>query len=464
MAATISLEHFFMENTSSNNTLDFRLIFYNAPTLFLLIKPNSPEFTILDANDAYLNATVTKRFEIMNKGLFDVFPDNPSDMKADGVSNLKRSLDMVIESKKVNAMPTQKYDIQVTTESGIIFEERYWDVSNTPVLNEKNEVIYIIHTAEDVTATYNLENKLKTITAEIEEKSYLLKENEERINAILSALLRYTTMDFSNKLKISDKGDELDAIVVGLNSLIDELENQIQLLKVVNDELEYANNELDSFSYSVSHDLRAPLRAINGYAQVLMEDYGHQLDESGKNTINVIIKNAFKMAALIDDLLTFSRIGKQGLTKVVLNMNTIVSTIVNEFKSQEKNNSVDFKIAHLEETEGDSSMLKQVITNLVSNAIKYSGKKEKPVIEIGSFKKDNMCVYYVKDNGAGFDMKYYDKLFGVFQRLHSASEFEGTGVGLALVQRIIKKHQGEVWAESEPEKGATFFFSLPLKN
>lgn len=169
------------------------------------------------------------------------------------------------------------------------------------------------------------------------------------------------------------------------------------------------------------------------------------------------------MAALIDDLLTFSRVGKQGLTKVTLNMTTMINIIVQDFKNQPHNNTVDFIIKPVEDIEGDNSMLKQVITNLISNAVKYSGKKEKAIIEIGSFQKNNTIVYYIKDNGAGFDMKYYDKLFGVFQRLHSASEFEGTGVGLALVQRIIKKHQGEVWAEAEPEKGATFYFSLPAK-
>jgi len=450
-----------MQPATANNEIDYKLIFYTAPALFLLLKPNSPEFTILDANDAYLKATVTKRFEVMNRGLFDVFPDNPSDIKADGVSNLSRSLDLVIASKKANAMPTQKYDIQVTTESGIIFEERYWDVSNTPVLNENNEVIYIIHTAEDVTSTFNLESKLKKVTAEIEEKSYLLKENEERINAILNALLKYTTMDFSDKIKITDKGDELDAIVVGLNSLIDELENQMRLLTLSNTELAYANHELDSFSYSVSHDLRAPLRAINGYSQVLLEDYSDKLDDAGKQTIQVILKNAVKMANLIDDLLTFSRVGKQGLNKVQLNMNNLFGTIVNEFKAQ--SNNADFIIKPLIDTEGDSSMIKQVITNLVSNAVKYSAKKEKPVIEISSEKKADVIIYSVKDNGAGFDMKYYDKLFGVFQRLHSTAEFEGTGVGLALVQRIIKKHHGDVWAEAEPDKGATFYFSLPSK-
>jgi signal transduction histidine kinase len=451
-----------MQTTSANKNIDYKLVFYTAPSLLLLLKPNSPEFTIIEANDAFLQTSMTKRYEIINKGLFDVFPDNPSDLKANGVSNLKRSLNTVIESKQVNAMPTQKYDIQVTTENGIVFEERFWNAKNTPVLNERDEVIYIIHQVEDVTAAINLESKMKKASAEIEQKSLLIKENEDRINAILNALLKYTTMDFSHKLNITDKGDELDAIIVGLNSLTDELENQIQLLKLSNDELEYANKELDSFSYSVSHDLRAPLRAINGYSQVLIEDYGHQLDETGKQTIHVIIKNAVKMAALIDDLLTFSRIGKQGLTTVALNMNNMVKLIANEFKNQ--TSTVVFVIKALQEAEGDNNMLKQVITNLLSNAIKYSSKKEKAIIEIGSFKKNNMLVYYVKDNGAGFDMKYYNKLFGVFQRLHSDTEFEGTGVGLALVQRIIKKHQGEVWAEAEPEKGATFYFSLPIRN
>ncbi len=453
-----------MQTITANKNIDYKLVFYTAPSLLLLLKPNSPEFTIIDANDAYLQTSMTKRYEIINKGLFDVFPDNPSDVKANGVSNLKRSLDTVIESKQVNAMPTQKYDIQITTENGIVFEERFWNAKNTPVLNERDEVIYIIHQVEDVTATVNLESEMKKASDEIEKKSLLIKENEDRINAILNALLKYTTMDFSHKLKITDKGDELDAIIVGLNSLIDELENQMQLIKLSHDELEYTNKELDSFSYSVSHDLRAPLRAINGYSQVLIEDHSHQLDETGKQTIQVIIKNAVKMAALIDDLLTFSRIGKQGLKKVTLNMNNIIKIIVNEFKNQNHTNSVEFITKTLEEAEGDSGMLKQVVTNLLSNAIKYSSKKEKAIIEIGSFKKNTMLVYYVKDNGAGFDMKYYNKLFGVFQRLHGDSEFEGTGVGLALVQRIIKKHQGEVWAEAEPEKGATFYFSLPIKN
>lgn len=227
-----------------------------------------------------------------------------------------------------------------------------------------------------------------------------------------------------------------------------------------NEALAYANKELDSFSYSVSHDLRAPLRAIVGYSNILIEDYGDKLDDEGKQTLNVIMKNVLKMGQLIDDLLAFSRIGKQNLIKVNVDMNKLVNTIENEFNMQQAT-KIELDKKSLLNTKCDSSMMKQVMTNLISNALKYSGKKEKSKVEIGSYLDNNNNIYYVKDNGVGFDMKYYDKLFGVFQRLHSVNEFEGTGVGLALVQRIISKHGGKVWAEAKVDKGATFYFSLP---
>ncbi|MBL7909977.1 MAG: GHKL domain-containing protein [Bacteroidia bacterium] len=445
-----------MSLNNSDIHVDHGCVFHAAPVLFLLLKPNPPKFTILDATDAYCLATQTTCSEIINRDLFEVFPDNPADLNATGVSNLRMSLKNVIEKKQPHKMQIQKYDIQVTTENGICFEERFWNPKNSPVLNENNELLYIIHQVEDVTGSVYLQN-------EIDKKSKLIKENDARINQILNALLKFTTLDFSERLKTTDKGDELDAIVVGLNSVIDELENYMYLLKNSNAELAYANKELDSFSYSVSHDLRAPLRAIKGYSHVLMEDHGHMLNEEGKQTVNVIIRNAAKMAALIDDLLTFSRIGKQDLKKITLRMSNMVDSVIREFTNQKQKNSVEFIVKPLEDIEGDNSMIHQVFTNLISNAIKYSGKKEKSVIEIGSYKEKENMVYYVKDNGAGFDMKYYKKLFGVFQRLHSDSEFEGTGVGIAMVQRIIKKHSGEVWAKAEVNVGATFYFSIPIK-
>jgi PAS domain S-box-containing protein len=226
-------------------------------------------------------------------------------------------------------------------------------------------------------------------------------------------------------------------------------------------QLEAVNSELESFSYSVSHDLRAPLRAIDGYTKILWEDYGHTIDEEGKRIMKVITTNARQMGQLIDDLLTFSRVGKQGLIKVNLEMNSLVKAVVEDQRVKNPDKKFNVNVKPLDQAFGDHSMIKLAVTNLVSNAIKYSSKKEVAEIEIGSYVENDHTVYYIKDNGVGFDMAYYDKLFGVFQRLHNPREFEGTGVGLALVQRIIYKHNGKVWAKGKEEEGATFYFSLP---
>ena len=230
--------------------------------------------------------------------------------------------------------------------------------------------------------------------------------------------------------------------------------------KNAEEQLKAVNNELEAFSYSISHDLRAPLRAIVGYSNILIEDYTDKLDDEGRRVLNVIMKNAVKMGQLIDDLLAFSRIGKQNLIKVNIDLGSLVKTIVSELNILQSN-KIEMDVKSLLSAKCDSSMMKQVIVNLIGNAIKYSNKKETSIIEIGSYREINENIYYIKDNGAGFDMKYYDKLFGVFQRLHNDKEFEGTGVGLALVKRIITKHGGKTWAEAKVDEGATFYFSLP---
>ncbi|MEO6869755.1 MAG: PAS domain S-box protein [Ginsengibacter sp.] len=226
-------------------------------------------------------------------------------------------------------------------------------------------------------------------------------------------------------------------------------------------QLEEANKELESFTYSVSHDLRAPLRAINGFTQVIVEDYMEQLDEEAKIVLDYILANSKKMGELIDDLLEFSRLGKQQVFMAKVYVQNIVESTIAEQKEDEPNRVVHVTVRKLEDIKGDRKMLKQVFINLISNAFKYTGKKKEAKIEIGSYREGDQCIYYIKDNGAGFDMKYYDKLFGVFQRLHSSNEFEGTGVGLAIVQRVIAKHSGKVWAEGKVNEGACFFISLP---
>ena len=229
-------------------------------------------------------------------------------------------------------------------------------------------------------------------------------------------------------------------------------------------QLESANKELEAFSYSVSHDLRAPLRAVDGFSQALVEDYGGQLPEEGRHYLSTIRSETQRMGELIDDLLTFSRLSRAPLERQTTDMcglaRSILKTMVAEFPGRR----LDIRIGELPACEGDLALLKQVWINLLSNALKYTRRREQTAIEIGSRDEAGATVYYVKDNGAGFDMRYVDKLFGVFQRLHRAEDYEGTGVGLAIVQRIVHRHGGRVWAESAVDRGATFYFTLKPDN
>lgn len=225
------------------------------------------------------------------------------------------------------------------------------------------------------------------------------------------------------------------------------------------EELATINKELESFTYSVSHDLRSPLRAINGFSEILKRELGEDLTEDADDCLKEILKNTKKMGQLIDNLLEFSRLGKRPIQKARVDMDELFNTVIDECRKL--NPRALFVIHPLGEATGDRDMLKQVILNLLSNAVKYSSKNERARIEISSERKDGNVIYSVKDNGAGFNMKYYNKLFGVFQRLHGSDEFEGIGVGLAIVQRVITKHAGKVWAEGVENEGATFYFSLP---
>jgi len=224
-------------------------------------------------------------------------------------------------------------------------------------------------------------------------------------------------------------------------------------------QLEAANKELEAFSYSVSHDLRAPLRALSGYSAMMKEDYEDKLDNEGKRILEIIISNSKKMGQLIDDLLAFSRMSRSETNFRVIEMNALVESCINELLPDSEN-KYTIQIDDLPAAKGDLSMIRQVWLNLVGNAIKYSSKKAAPLIKIGAIAKGKYIEYFIKDNGAGFDMKYEKKLFGVFERLHPNEEFEGTGVGLALVNRIIQKHNGTIRAEARVNEGATFYFTL----
>ena len=261
--------------------------------------------------------------------------------------------------------------------------------------------------------------------------------------------------------------DELGLLGRSFNSMAEqvarsqhELENQVAQRTQA---LQATNAELESFSYSVSHDLRAPLRAIHGFARILTEDHMAQLDPEAQRLLGVIDQNTRRMGQLIDDLLAFSRLGRQETSAARVNMEELARGVAEEVRRAETDRPypLDIRIARLPPAYGDRGLLRQVLSNLLQNAAKFTRDRPRPVVEVGAEPDGDQSVYYVKDNGAGFDPRYMDKLFGVFQRLHPVEEFEGTGVGLAIVKRIVQRHGGRVWADGQVDAGATFYFSLP---
>ena len=249
-----------------------------------------------------------------------------------------------------------------------------------------------------------------------------------------------------------------------INLLNEELEQKVvertEQLSGSNTALKAANDELNAFSYSVSHDLRSPLRSMKGFSQILLAEYADKLDSMGLSLLERIMSGSSKMGELINGLLELSRVQSQDVVLKPVNLSEMAQAIVHELNESTIDRSVEFACAPGIEVQGDQRMLASMMENLLNNAWKYSAKATQAKVEFGSEQQKNKTVYFIKDNGAGFDMEKSDKLFGTFQRLHSEKEFTGTGIGLATVKRIINKHKGDIWAKAEKGKGATFYFTL----
>ena len=267
---------------------------------------------------------------------------------------------------------------------------------------------------------------------------------------------------------VDGKTERVVGINVDISETVERLDKIQQLnasLQIRAAEMEASVKELDAFSYSISHDLRAPLRAIDGFSRIVEEDYASKLDDEGRRMIGVVRGEAQRMGRLIDDLLTFSRLGRQKSEPVTIDMGVMARKAFEELVTLESGRSIHLNLHPIPPAFGTEAMIRQLWINLIGNAVKFTGKRKLAEIEIGVMSGEQgeagTHVYFVRDNGVGFDMRYSDKLFGVFQRLHSQEEFPGTGVGLALVQRIIERHGGRVWGEGEVNKGATFYFTIP---
>ncbi|HYF52292.1 MAG TPA: PAS domain S-box protein [Planctomycetota bacterium] len=382
-------------------------MFASLPGLYLVL---TPDLKIVGASDAYLKATMTTRDGITGRGLFEVFPDNPEDKSATGTSNLRASLDRVLKFAQSDTMAIQRYDVRNRDGK---FEERYWSPINSPVLDSKGTIQYIVHRVEDVT-------------------EYIKK-------------------------KASSEPSDLQA---RLDKMEAEVYQNAQLLQTANRKLELANRELESFSYSVSHDLRAPLRSIDGFSLALLEDCNDKLDEQGRGHLSRIRAAAGRMGQLIDDLLNLSRITRAELSIKEVDFSAIAEHVIAELRGAEPSRSVHVSIAPNLRVRADERMLRIVADNLVGNAWKFTAQTPAAVIEVGRTEENGEEALFIRDNGAGFDMAYANKLFTPFQRLHGMHEFKGTGIGLATVYRIVSKHGGRLWAKAAVGKGATFFLTL----
>jgi light-regulated signal transduction histidine kinase (bacteriophytochrome) len=282
-------------------------------------------------------------------------------------------------------------------------------------------------------------------------------QNSEKEKRAAELLIANKELTFQNKEK-EKRAVEFIAAEKEILELNETLEQKVIERTI---QLEEANKEMEAFSYTVSHDLRAPLRHVGGFVDLLIKNNSAQLDKTGLRYLNIISESSHEMGALIDALLTFSRLGRTELQRIIINSKNLVSQVVKTFQEDLVGRNVEIKSSELPDTLGDEGLIRQVWTNLVSNALKYSRNKENAVIDIGGKIEQDEVIFYIKDNGAGFDMEYASKLFCVFQRLHKSSDFEGIGIGLANVNRIIMRHGGKCWAESEVGKGATFYFSVP---
>jgi PAS domain S-box-containing protein len=601
-----------------------------APTLVL-----NRELIIIGVSDSYLAATGTTRNQLLGLGLFTAFPDNPADLQANGVSNLRASLTRVLTTGKAERMARQRYDIRTGHEDPPVFEKRYWDPLNAPVRDAYGEIIAIFHQVEDVTEEVALgeeRQQLRAIVASSTEAAVslslagvilalnqaaelilgrpaaeligcriedFLSEAEQvehqrrqeriarsrrseywecrlqtssqhqpliagivapvcsmsgellgfvqtfhdlterrraeeelarifslsldllcissrdgyfkRVSPAVTAILGWSEEEFLRRpFSESIHPDDLDATIAAVDQqtvrgepvmmfenrfrhrdgtyrrlswnsvpqngglmyaiardVTQQREAEARIVRLLAEvesqarELAVRNHELEAFSLSVSHDLRAPLRRISGYAQMLREDYAPVLDTEGVRLVDLLNRNSVRMGQLIDALLDLARCARQDFTRQLCPMQSMAHEAFSAIDPELRAHVTRFTVDELPSIMGDHTLLNQVWINLVGNAVKFTRRQNSARIHISAEATPGFIVYRITDNGAGFDPAHADQLFGMFRRLHPEAEFEGTGIGLSLVKQIISRHGGRIWAESSPDLGASFFFALP---
>jgi len=328
---------------------------------------------------------------------------------------------------------TKEYPVDLRRKDGSVINAR---ITSVVVHDRAGDVIGFQGTIRDVTARKQAKEELR--------------EHREDLERLVEA----------RTAELNERIAEVERLNRAMTNLLEDFQAANQNLEATRKELEAANEELESFAYSVSHDLRAPLRAISGFSRILMEDYLPDIPPEARRYLNKVNDNTKEMGQLIDDLLAFSRLSRRPIDKQEVDPNALMEDVLEELTYLQEDRQIEIAVDELPPCQADRSLLRQVWSNLLSNALKYTREREVAQIEVGAQEEAGEVVYYVRDNGVGFDMAYADKLFGVFQRLHRFEDYEGTGVGLAIVQRIVRRHGGRVWAEAAVDEGATFYFTI----
>jgi len=404
-------------STPSLPAAAFRLLFEAAPDPYLVL---APDLTIVAVSDAYLRATMTQRERIVGRALFEVFPDNPADPAAEGVRNLKASLEQVLNHHVPDAMPVQKYDIRRPQSAGGGFEERFWSPVNTPVFDESGALIYIVHRVEDVTAF----------------------------------------------MRLKREGGEHQKLAAELQELTGKIEAEVyQRAREVAEtsrQLKEANAELESFSYAISHDLRAPLRALQGFTHALHEDYAAELSPGAQLYCRRITAAAQRMEELVEDLLAYSQLSRGDVPLKALDPGAVVDQTLQTLAADiDQRKAAVRRLGLFPQVMGCRPVLLQVLQHLVANALKFVADDVVPHIEIGAEERGGRVRLWVQDNGIGVPQQYRTRIFNVFEQLHTHDVYPGTGIGLAIVRRGMERMGGSAGVESGDGGGSRFWVELP---
>lgn len=424
-----------MNSNTPFSDVDFRALFEAAPGLYLVLDPN---LNIAAVSDAYLAATMTSREDILGKALFEVFPDNPDDMDATGELNLGASLDIVRNELHPHTMAVQKYDIRRPAEEGGGFEVRYWSPKNVPVLKD-GKLTHIIHRVEDVTEFVRLDAK---------------QQQEKQATEALQAHAAEIENELVRRAQDVLEGNRR------LQDLIVALQQSEREAKHLASELLILNKDLESFSYSVSHDLRSPLRAISGYATILSEEMGERLNKDEQDMIDRILSSVKKMNDVIESLLRLARTGRDQVDLSEVDLSALATQVMADVALRHSAVTAEATVESGLTTQGDPRLLAILMDNLFSNAFKFSSKVEQSRIAFGAELQDNETVFVVEDNGVGFPQEEASKVFQPFHRTEAAREFVGTGIGLSICDKIVRRHGGRIWATSEPGRGTKISFTL----